>query len=201
MKFVTTVFVPSGEELTIAKTILPASIKTFLTFLASLKDANHETPTCGGLVSSDAYTNSYLGGRAEGAAHKAQSMSLPLGWRVSVASWLCCVGLGWKASCAHAASCACSTRCACATRCVCALGLCLCSLGCGLFLTLIFMEFLSFHSRVRPLKWPFSLLPPCLFARALPAVKYPALLYCPPSLTFLSHRSLTPVVVTCLAEL
>ena len=84
----------------------------FFSLLASLKDANRGTLTCGRLISSDAYTNGSLGGRAVGAAHRAQSVSLPLGWTAAVASRLCCVGLGWEASCAHAASCARAASCA-----------------------------------------------------------------------------------------
>jgi len=48
---------------------------------------NHGTLTCGALLSSDAYTSGGLGGRAVGAAHRAQDVSLLLGWTAGCAAW------------------------------------------------------------------------------------------------------------------
>lgn len=64
--------------------------------MVSLVDANHGTLPCGGLVSFDAQTNGYLGGRTMGRAQGAQgvqSVRLPFGWVALLPA--SCAACGW----------------------------------------------------------------------------------------------------------
>lgn len=61
--------------------------------LASLEDANHGTLPCGGLVSFDAHTNGYLGGKTMGRAQGVQSVRLPFSWVALLPD--SCAACGW----------------------------------------------------------------------------------------------------------
>lgn len=67
--------------------------RCFFFFLVSLEEANHGTLPYGGLVSFDAQTNGYFGGRTVGRAQGGQSVQLPFGWVALLPA--SCAARGW----------------------------------------------------------------------------------------------------------
>lgn len=85
---------------------------------ASAGAASHGMLTSGRLIHPDAYRNDFFN-ISEVEGQWVQLMEFGM-W--AFASWLCCMGMGREARCAHTTSCAHTASCACTASCVCALG-------------------------------------------------------------------------------